>query len=417
VEAHLNPRKHPSRLILLIMPVLLGLAAVVVTMAPGGPGAAAAPAGDVGQPTSPVVESSSPTASPAPPGPAAVAVWPSATPSRVAAARADAAMRAFDRAFYVVRDGSGFFRATTAPGARFVAFWRTAEMIEMVEDAAERSGDRTYARMVTELTRGVSRRFGGRWTGRGFNDDIMWMVLAFERAYRLTGDPRLRATARRNFDATFSRGWSGDLGGGLWWTTDRSEKNACINAPAAIAAVRLAESLHRASYLRKAKRLYAWVRDNLYDEETGAVYDHVAREGGHAVVDTTTYTYNQGTFAGAARLLSRATGKVSYQDDAREALGYASGHMSTDGVLPGEGDGGDGGGFKGILARYAGDYLRHDATRAYEGWIARNAELAWSHRDARGLMGQDWSRPTGSGKIHAFDASAAVVLLQQLRRP
>ena len=66
-------------------------------------------------------------------------------------------------------------------------------------------------------------------------------------------------------------------------------------------------------------------------------------------------------------------------------------------MLQGEG-GGDGGGFKGVFARYAGDYLRHDPTRAYEGWLAQNADAAWSHRNARDLMGQDWAGARAGGR-------------------
>jgi predicted alpha-1,6-mannanase (GH76 family) len=372
---------------------MLGVAAIVLTMT----------AGRVADAASPPAPTATPAAQPA--VPAARSVTP---------ARADAAIDAFDRAFYVERGGRGYFLTTTASRDRYAVFWRTAEMIEMVEDAAERSSDGAYRHMVTELTRGVAQRFGGTWTGRRYNDDVMWMVLAFERASRITGDTRLRDVARRNFDATFARGWSGDFGGGLWWTTDRHEKNACVNAPAAIAALRLAESTHQDAYLRKAERLYAWVRTNLYDEGSGAVYDHVWHDGGHVSVDRATYTYNQGTFAGAARLLSQATGDPRYWDDARDALAYARDRMGSGGLLPGEG-GGDGGGFKGILARYAGDYLRHDTTRAYEDWMALNGDAAWSCRDPRGLMGQDWSRRTDGGELRAFDASSAVALLQQLR--
>jgi predicted alpha-1,6-mannanase (GH76 family) len=240
------------------------------------------------------------------------------------------------------------------------------------------------------------------------------MVLAFERASRITGDPHLLTVARRNFDAVFARAWSGDFGGGLWWTTDRAEKNTCVNAPAAIAAVRLTRALHRGSYLRKARRLYAWTRAHLCDQATGAVYDRVAHDDGRTVVDRATYTYNQGTFAGAAGLLARTTGGASYSRDADGAIAYARDGLSVDGVLRDEGSG-DGGGFKGVLARYAGDYLRHGPTQSCEAWMARNPEVAWSHRDGRRLVDYDWSRPTTAGRLRAFDASSAVLLLQQLR--
>ena len=410
-------RKHPIRLILFAVLLLLGLATVIAFMLPDDRAtAAAAPAADA---SAPAAASPGPSSAASAPGASAPAPAATAAPLAargVTAARAGAAIDAFDRAFYVQRGGRGFFRTSTA-STGYASFWRTAEMIEMVEDAADRSGDPVYRRMVAELARGVSWRWGGRWTAhRRYNDDVMWMVLAFVRAYAITGNRQLRDVARRNFDAVFARGWSADLGGGLWWTSDRKEKNACVNAPAAIAAVRLAGALGRPGYLTKAKRLYAWVRRSLYDAQTGAVYDRVFRDGdGTTVVDRSTFTYNQGTFSGAGGLLYRATHDDGYRRDAGQALAFARSDLTEAGVVREEGDGGDGGGFKGILARYAGDYLRHDATRTYEEWMAENGQAAWSHRDSRGLMAQDWSRPTPTGELHAFDASSAVVLLQQLR--
>ena len=336
----------------------------------------------------------------------------------VAAADADAAMSAFNGAFYVESNGAGLFRATTTASTG-PPFWRSAELIEMVEDAYQGSGRPVYRRMVRELRRGVLARFGTDWTGhRKYNDDVMWMVLAFLRGYEITGDTAFRDAAKRNFDAAFARGWSDDFGGGLWWTTDRQEKNACVAGPAAIAAWHLYRALGNASYLVKARSLYSWLRQHLFDATTGAVYDHVSRgEHGSDSLDRAIYTYNQGTFIGAADLLYRTTHAIAYYDDARRALEFAKSDLTTDGVLREEGVGRDGGGFKGIFVRYAVDFVRHNRVTTHGPWFDLNSRAAWSHRDARGLMDQDWSSPTSSGKLHAFDASSTVVLLQQLRQP
>jgi len=396
----------------------LGVIVLAACLLTGGVALGETPAGAApGAPPAEPAPVEQAAASPEPSAPVAASPQPSSTAASrgVTAARADAAVNAFDRAFYLERDGRGFFRKVTG-STTYASFWRSAEMIELVEDAADRSGSPVYGQMVAELARGVTHRFGGVWTRhRRYNDDVMWMVLAFERASRLTGDARFRAIAKLNFDTVFARGWSSEFGGGLWWTTDRREKNACINAPAAIAAVRLSHALHDRSYLRKAARLYAWTRNHLYDAATGAVYDHVTRDGGETVVDRSTYTYNQGTFAGAAGLLSRATADAAYARQARDSIAYARDELTKDGVLAGEGEGGDGGGFKGIFARYAGDYLRHDPSREFEDWLGVNADVAWSHRDSRDLMGQEWTSQTTDGGLHAFDASSAVVLQQQLR--
>jgi predicted alpha-1,6-mannanase (GH76 family) len=196
-------------------------------------------------------------------------------------------------------------------------------------------------------------------------------------------------------------------------------RSACVAGPASIAAWHLYRDLGDASYLAKAKTAYAWLRRSLFDAQTGAVYDHVSHaDDGGDVVDRATYTYNQGTFIGAADLLFRTTGDAGYADDARRALAFAQTELCTpDGLLREEGIGRDGGGFKGIFARYAVGFVARGGLTAYTPWLAGNARAAWSHRDARGLMGQDWSEPTTTGTLHAFDASSAVVLLQLLRQP
>ena len=421
--------EHPSLRLLYVVPVLLVAVVLTASASLGGkPAKAATPPSPTSRSGVGAAPSGSPSVDPSvspagAPGSATPAATPAAQaplaasrPRGVTAAQATTSLDSFDRVFYVVQSDRGYFRRS-AGSSTYAPFWRTAEMIEMVEDAAQLSGSSTYRRMVGQLTRGVTHRFGTCWTrNRIYNDDVMWMVLAFERASSITGSTSLRTIARSNFDATYARGWSGAFGGGIWWTTDKDEKNACVNAPAALAALGLSQSLHQKSYLTKAEQLFGWVRSHLYNAGTGAVYDHLSSSGGQTAVDRDTYTYNQGTFAGAARRLSSATGDGSYQSEAHDALEYAKDQMTTpDGILRAEGDGGDGGGFKGVLVRYAGDYDRHDSTHEYHDWLSHNGDVAWSDRDDQGLIGEDWTRQTDATGMAAFDASSAVVLLQQLR--
>ena len=362
--------------------------------------------------------SAAPSASAAPPAPtlstspsASAGTGPiagqAASPASTAAARARAAIDAFDRAFYRCKGGKAVFAQTTAGGT--AQFWRQAEMLEMVEDAYQRSHSSTYRRMIGELHAGITARFGRDWLHDPYNDDVMWMVIAWLRAYELTGDRSYRDQARREFDGVYARAHDAALGGGLWWTTGRHEKNACVNGPAAIAACLLARDLHSPAYLRKARALFAWLAATLYDPNDGAVYDKVSRDG---TVDRATYTYNQGTFIGAADLLGRATGLSSYRRRATLTLQFTHDRLTVGGILISEGSGGSGGGFKGIFARWASRFVVHDGLTSYKTWLDENADTAWSQRDARGLIGEDWSRPTPSGTLHSLDCSSAVALLQ-----
>lgn len=375
-----------------------GLLATVLAAVVAAGAAAAAPAASL---------SPSATATPEP--------QPAPTATTVPGRDADAALAAFTRAFYAETLGAGRFRAAT-DGDATAAFWRSAELMEMVEDAYQASGKKAQRRTIVALRRGVLARYGVLWTDdRKFNDDVLWMTLAFIRDYELTGSKASREAARRNFDAVIARGLSDDLGGGLWWTTDRTQKNACVNGPGAVAAYHLYLATGDKAYLDHASGLYEWERARLFDEATGAVYDHISRRAdGSEVLNRQTYSYNQGTFIGAAQALSLATGVPSYFIDALEAFAFAREKLTVGGILAVEGpDNSDRGGFKGIFARYAGPFAGDVEGGA--AWLTQNAQAAWGRRDGRGLIGQDWTRDTPSGRLYAFDCSSAVVLMQVLR--
>ncbi|MGO9208291.1 MAG: glycoside hydrolase family 76 protein [Candidatus Limnocylindrales bacterium] len=333
--------------------------------------------------------------------------------STLAATRARVAIDSFDRAFYSERNGKGHF-AETAGGAP-AKFWKQAEMMEAVEDAYERSGNPTYRRMIRQLHAGVIARYGKNWLRDPYNDDIMWMVVAFLRAYELTGDTSFRTQAKWHFDRVYARARSTDFGGGLWWTTSRQEKNACVTGPSAIAASLLFQALGDRSYLSKATTLFAWLDSTLYDPASGAVYDHVCRAsaGGPTLTDRSTYTYNQGTFVGAADLLYQETGRVAYYDEALAALRFTQADMTVGGgILKSEGSGGDGGGFKGIFVRWATRFTKVNGITAFNRWFDRNADAAWAHRNRRNLTGENWSIPTRRKLLHSFDCSSAVAMMQ-----
>ncbi|MCR6718721.1 MAG: hypothetical protein NVV59_00145 [Chitinophagaceae bacterium] len=89
----------------------------------------------------------------------------------------------------------------------------------------------------------------------------------------------------------------------------------------------------------------------MYEAATGWVYDNLDKAGNKNM--SWKFTYNQGTFLGAALELFKTTGNAQYKTDAIAASDYAvsSGHLTSGGVLKDEG-GGDGGLFKGVFVRY-----------------------------------------------------------------
>ncbi len=348
---------------------------------------------------------------------------PSATGASQAAARAAAAAAAFDSfdtAFYRRYEKHRTYFATSTVGG-YADFWKQSEMIEMVEDAYDGTHDPRYEQTIVDLETQFVWYYGKTWTDRIWNDDITWAVIAALRAYEITGDKQYLVLAQTNFDAMYARAWTSEFGGGMWWTTAKTQKDVTTTAPAAIAACMLFQDTHDAAYLAKAKMMYAWLRANLYDAHTGAVYDHLSHgaNGKGTVVYPTPFTYNQGTFIGAADLLHRLTGMRSYYDDALRTLGWTQRNLTVHGILRSEAGVGieNGGGFKGIFIRYAVRFARDNHLSEFEPWFALNAAAAWSHRDARGLIGQAWARPTPGGPLYSWDCSAGVVLLEMVSAP
>ncbi|MGA2542493.1 MAG: glycoside hydrolase family 76 protein [Verrucomicrobiota bacterium] len=248
-------------------------------------------------------------------------------------ADADALLEAHTRAFYQVKDGRAWFKETTEGGK--VSFWMRAEEMEMELDAYERTTNAQQLTMFTNLFQGFIADHGADWTTNQYNDDIMWIVIACARGYLLTSNPAFRDAAQSNFDACFARAWSTDLGGGLWWRTDNQSKNACVNGPAAIAAALLSRACQEPAYLTKATNLFLWERATLFDPATGRVSDNIRRNGRRS---DTSFSYNQGTFVGAANLLG-------YTNEAMQAATYTMDRLSRGGLLPQYGETNDGGGF------------------------------------------------------------------------
>ncbi|MDF2945041.1 MAG: glycoside hydrolase family 76 [Herbinix sp.] len=292
-------------------------------------------------------------------------------------------------------------------------FWDVAEIYEIMIDAYEHTGDNRYKQMMYDMYNGFVQDHSADWTYNEYNDDIMWMVIACTRAYLASGDEMFLTSAKEHFDAVWERGWSEDLGGGIWWRTDNQTKNACINCPATIAACLLGEALEDETYYDKAKQIMTWVTDNLYEPDTGHVYDSYNLQGEK---NSWASTYNQGTFIGANNLLYQHFGEEIYLSQAANAANYTMNTMYTGQVMNNEDSSQDLIGFKGILTRWLYRFAIDQNKPEYIEWLKINAATAWSNRNSEGLMWTLWGNKTDdTTDYHKFGTSTAVSLLNNCR--
>jgi predicted alpha-1,6-mannanase (GH76 family) len=320
---------------------------------------------------------------------------------------ADTAFDAHMKAFYETNEAGGWFKETTDGGK--ASFWMRAEQMEMVLDAYERTNRGKLHGMFSDLFRGFLADHGSDWTHNQYNDDIMWMVIACTRAHLLMRMPEYLNVARTNFDLCYARAASPDLSGGLWWKVDKRSKNACVNGPGAIAAFLLGQATGEEAYFAKAKDLFLWERTVLFDPATGRVGDNINLSGR---VSRRPFTYNQGTFIGAANLLG-------FTDEARLAAKFTMTEMCRDGYLPVSGENGDSGGFNGIAARWIARFMKEQGEQAtFEPWLQKNAEAAWqARRSSDNLSWCRWPKPTPADPRYSWGCSSAVVILQVVRPP
>lgn len=297
-------------------------------------------------------------------------------------------------------------------------YWWQAHAIDALLDGFERTRDTKYADYVRQLYEGVRRRNGGHLFN-DYYDDMEWMGLALMRAHMLTGEPVYREAAERLW-SIIRLAWNDHQGGGIpWRSTQPDYKNAPANAPAVILAARLYLVTGDAAHLAWARRIYGWLKERLLDTDRGLVWDGINRTGDGRIDTGWIFTYNQGTFVGAAVALWRATGDEEYLKDARRTAAAALVHLTNaGGILKDEGQG-DGGLFKGILVRYLAELDRVLGGGTFIAQaIERNAESAWRARTGALTFGPRWEPPPHTGPVDLSTHLSAVMLfnLNQIAR-
>ncbi|RWY52496.1 glycoside hydrolase family 76 protein [Mucilaginibacter gilvus] len=332
------------------------------------------------------------------------------TPTSFTAADATTAYTAFNRYFY--NTSAKLYYSTTRRDG-LAAIWTQAIYWDMAMNVYERTKDPAQLTMINDMYQGGFNQYDGyNWdntTTWFIYDDMMWWVMALARANQLTGNDVYLQKAI----AGFNRVWNGSYdpaNGGMFWDFKHSGKNACINYPTVIAAMRLYKITGDASYLDKAKLIYSWSKANLMDAVTGRIADHKIGNNAPGYED---YTYNQGTAIGAAVALYKETKEVGYLDDAKLVAGYTQTKMGSNGLLPAEGDFNEQGVLKAIFAQYMVQLITDGGQSQYLDWVRTNINTGWKNRDTdRNLTFRNYAIHCPTGDIQSYEASSIVTFMQ-----
>ena len=232
-------------------------------------------------------------------------------------------------------------------------------------------------------------------------DDSQWWALAWVAAYDLTGNQTYLNEAVTIADYVGQYWDTGTCGGGVWWNTAETYKNAVTNG----LYITLTAALHNrisgdTAWLNKARTAWNWFTNSGLINSSGLVNDGLTSSCANN--GQTVWTYNQGLAIGAAVEMYKATGDSSILATGQRLADSAlNSSLVVNGVLTESCDGNascddNQKQFKGIFMRYLSELNGVTGDR-YQSFLDKQADIVWSaDRDPFNQLGEVWTGPSAN---------------------
>lgn len=293
-------------------------------------------------------------------------------------------------------------------------YWWQAHYLDCLIDAALRRPTTSRQRRISHTIRAMRIRHLRKLTANRYYDDKAWLALALGRLdhVKRMRSPRLTSSLEKDLALGVD-----SLTGALPWRRGETFYNVPTNGPAAI-------MFARTGQVDEALTLIEWLRDNLLNEDRLLADGLRLRMHGPEII-ADVHPYCQGVALGACVEVLNRAGINRLGEEQRAQLhvmvrnlveAIAKELATPQGVLTGATGGGDGGLFKGILARYLAlvatnlpeSSSRDRATRRLAArLVVASAESVWAHRlevDGLPVFSSDWTAdarlPRNSGVLH-----------------
>jgi predicted alpha-1,6-mannanase (GH76 family) len=311
--------------------------------------------------------------------------------------------------------GTGLYAAPTG-------WWNAANAITVLADYERVSGSTAYNSVLAN-TFTTAEKAHANFVNR-FYDDDGWWALAWIDAYDLTGNASYLSMAETIF-ATMTGGWdTSTCGGGVWWNTSKTYKNAIPNELFLAIAAKLANRTTgsaSAGYLKWAQQEWTWFKGSGMINAQNLINDGLTSTHPNACTNNrgNTWTYNQGVILGGLVELYKAD-----QDPGLLAQAEAIAHAAIANLTNGNGilieksvSGGDAPQFKGVFLRNLAALYAAAPNPQYKTFAEANANSILANDQSAGSQfGALWQGPfdsaDGTRQTSALDALIAAAAMQ-----
>ncbi|KAF8200850.1 glycoside hydrolase family 76 protein [Pholiota molesta] len=260
----------------------------------------------------------------------------------------------------------------------------------------------------------------------GANDDAGWIVLAlwkmadYKAARGLDSSAFLNA-ASKIYDLIAGQ-WDNTCGGGVWWSTAHTYKNAITNELFLLLSAQGYLRFNNPTYLTNAEKTWAWIYSSGMRNAQGLFNDGLDSSTNPCTNNgQTTWTYNQGVIASGLAWLAAATGNTTLLDQAEITLDATITHLTAGtSILKESCDDALSGGpvcnqdqqlFKGIWTKHLQYYLDmagSSRVAKYSGFLgSQNSAVFHYGTNANNDVGSVWYAPNQGGSIFTPKTSAS----------
>ncbi|KAJ7262191.1 glycoside hydrolase family 76 protein [Mycena haematopus] len=305
------------------------------------------------------------------------------------------------------------------------SLWTDANTLEDLHNLMLATGTNQFGAVADQsyIGRSAQDSSTANWQNvlGGSNDDAQWVIMALWKIADYKISRGLSATAHFGFYGIVSDSlpgqWDSVCGGGVWWSTAHTYKNAITNELfLLVSATGAINYPNQAPYLANAKKAATWLLNSGMRNSQGLWNDGLTQDGSCKNNGQTTWTYNQGVIASGLSALYAVTGDSSLLTQAEITLDATISLLSTNNISRNRGSVCDADQqiFKGIWTKSLQFYLDRANSAArnakYSGFLGSQSSAVFHYgTDAANDVGSVWYAPklaTSASGLEAHIAAA-----------